>query len=263
MQDKVAQEYIDKFYENHPKRKLIFLVQAGSHFFNLNGPNSDRDYKGIYMPAPEEYYQGESRRKMIEYRTNSGSSGDKNTSEDVDFTLFSITKFLELLKSGDFNMMELLHAPQDKILIDSPIIQELRSIRQQLLVNDISAFLGFIKKEYKRYGVNAKHYGQQKEFVDFLKQFVTPENPHVKMKDIWKEIEEFAKDKPHVIFTESRTGKNEYVKSIKIAQRLHQNTVRVCYVVDAIEGVLGRYGHRQKSCAEAGVEYKIFLKIFC
>ena len=36
--------------DNHPDKTLIYLYQSGSHFFDLNTPDSDLDFKGIYLP---------------------------------------------------------------------------------------------------------------------------------------------------------------------------------------------------------------------
>ena len=251
--EKEAQQMVDKFYSHHPDRKIIFLVKAGSHFFNLAGPNSDKDYRGIYLPSPKEFYEGEGKRKMIDYSTNDGTKKNlKNSKEDVDFTLFSITKFFELLKKGDFNMMELLHAPDDVILIDSGRMQAYRDIKKSFLVNDISAFLGFIKKEYKRYGININHYKEQEQLNEFLSKYP----PHTRLNTIWSDIKGYAKDNDFITFTTSRTGNNNSVPSLKIAQRLYQNTVRVDYVTDAIKQRLETYGHRQKNMASDGVEFK-------
>ena len=248
-----AKQMLDKFKENHPDKEVIFLVQAGSHFFDLATENSDQDFRGIYMPSNKEFYEGETKRKMVEYKTQPGNKKNvKNTKNDVDFTLFSITKFFQLLKSGDFNMMELLHAPENKIIIDSPYITDLRSFRKSLLVNDISAFLGFIKKEYKRYGININHYKAQENLLKFLEKY----DNHTRIKDIWKDVEEYAKNDNMISFTESRTGNNVYVKSFKIAQRLYQNTVTVEYIRQAIKQRLETYGHRQRNQASAGIEFK-------
>lgn len=248
-----AKQMIDKFKENNPDKEIIFLVQAGSHFFNLATENSDQDFRGIYMPSTREFYEGETKRKMIEYKTQPGNKKNvKNTKDDIDFTVFSITKFFQLLKTGDFNMMELLHAPEDKIIIDSPYMKTLRSYRENLLLNDISAFLGFIKKEYKRYGININHYTAQEKLLKFLE----PYRGHSRLKEIWKEIKEYAKTDDMVTFTETRTGNNNYVPALKIAQRLYQNTVKVEYVRDQIKQKLETYGHRQRNQAKAGVEFK-------
>lgn len=205
------------------------------------------------MPTPKEFYEGESRRRFYDKTTGSRTKkGHKNTKEDVDFYLFSYTAFLDLLKRGDFNCMELLFVPEDKIIIDSPEFQELRRIRDSLLVNDISAFLGFIKKEYRRYGVNIYHYKAQEDFCNFLEQYKN----HTRLTEIWGDLKEYGKDKEHILFTTSETGHHNRVPSIKIAQRLFQDTVKVEYVRSVIKDRLEKYGHRQKNMAKDGVEFK-------
>ena len=246
-----ADKLIDKFNTLYPARKLLLFFVAGSHFFDLNTKKSDLDFKGIYLPSAEEFYNGESRRKMIDWKTKN-KKGEKNNNEDIDCTIFSITKVFELLKNGDFNVMEMFFVPQDKIIIDSAEMKYYRNMRKSLLVNDISSFLGFIKKEYKRYGINAYHYKSQEDFLNFLQKY----DHHTKLRDIWQEIEEYAINEQHIMFTESLTGNNVHVPSIKVAQRLYQNTVKVEYVRQALAENLAKYGHRQKQCAKAGVEFK-------
>ena len=35
------------------------------------------------LPSPEEFYKGESRRKMVEWKTQDGKKGVKNSKDDV------------------------------------------------------------------------------------------------------------------------------------------------------------------------------------
>jgi predicted nucleotidyltransferase len=251
--DKDAQALVDKFHENHPDRKVVFLIQAGSHFFDLHTEQSDKDFKGIYMPSLEEFKNGEPKRKQIAYKTNPGNKlNKKNTSEDIDFELFSITKFLGLLGKGDFNMIEMLYAPDNKILVNSEYMEYLRHIKSALTVNDISAFLGFIKKEYTRYGVNIYHYGIQDNFLKFLSTY----HDHTRLKSIWGDIKKYAEEDSQISFTTSTTGNNHIVPAVKIAQRLYHSTVSVGHIRDAIQRRLDTYGHRQRNMAKDGVEFK-------
>lgn len=249
------EEILQTFKERHPSKQLILLYKAGSHFFNLNGPNSDTDYRGLYIDLYQDSFESkQDKNYQVEYKTKVGDG--KNSKDDTDFTLFSLSCFLNLLKSGDFNMMELLYTPSDKIIFKTPIYDELVSIRKNLLINDISAFLGFIKKEYKRYGVNIYHYKVQQDFVQFLKQWPTSD----KMSDHWDEIIEYSKVPENFVKITTTKVNNNNVKvelpSLVVANRLHQNTVKISYVIEAIETVMSRYGHRQKSMAADGVEFK-------
>lgn len=249
----MLEEMINKFKENNPTKQLILLFKAGSHFFDLNGPKSDTDYRGLYIDMYQDSFKSAKKVYQVDYKTKIG--GGKNSSEDVDFTLFSLSTFFKLLRSGDFNMTELLHAPENKIIYKTPIFDELVENRKNLIVNDISAFLSFIKKEFKRYGINIYHYKMQEDFVSFIKKWKSTD----RLADHWGEIVAYGEKVDGIRFTKTTISNSETTKKIPaivIAERLHQNTTSIKYVVEAIEAVLSRYGHRQKSMADSGVEFK-------
>jgi hypothetical protein len=247
------EEILHKFKKNNPEKNLIFLFKAGSHFFDLNSVNSDTDYRGIYLDSFQDSFESSKKIYQVDYKTKIGEG--KNTKNDVDFTLFSLSSFFKLLKSGDFNMMEALYTPEDKIIYKAPLFEEIISQRKNLLVNDISAFLGFIKKEYKRYGVNIYHYKIQEDFINFLKKWKIEDRLYTH----WKEIIDYGIDKEGIRFTNTKINNSEKSKeipSIVIAERLYQNTNTIEYVINSIQTVLNKYGHRQKNMADSGVEFK-------
>ena len=243
------QALIERFNQEHPDKTLLFLMIAGSHFFDLNSPSSDLDFRGIYISKSGQ----ESKKGEVTYKSNT-SKNTKNNASDVDFNLYSLEKFLTLLKSGDFNMIEMLYAPEDKILQDSQIYQELVLMRESLLSNNVSCFLGFIKKEYKRYGVDKNHLKIQQNFIDFLKSI--KKHHHDTLADHWTQILDYSKNPESFVAISKTTNVNKELPSIVIAKRMFQNTVKITYVVEALEQMVSQYGHRRVSMAEAGVEFK-------
>ena len=246
--------FLNKFKEDYPDCKLLFLYVAGSHFFDLNSANSDKDFRGVYLP-PTKYFNEDNRKnlyKVLDFKTNKKG---KNTNEDVDFTLYSLPKYLELLKGGDFNMMESLFTPEDKILHDTELMKELRADRDNLLVRDISSFMGFFKKEYRRYSVNIYHHKYREDFVEFLKTLQLSKG--VRLDSHWEQIKDFQKKHPkHFKFTTSSTGVNTEHPTIEIGTRLFQWRCKISYVIEQLEISLNSAGHRQKKMAEAGKEFK-------
>ena len=259
----MLESFLTEFNILFPKRKIIFLTISGSHFFNLHNEKSDKDYRGIYLPSPEEVYLGKDS-GFFQRKTKEGNAcGVKNSSEDVDLELISYPLFLEYLAKGDFNSMEMLHAPADKVLISSDLYQYLVANRQYLLIDDISAFLGFIKKEYRRYGINIHHYEEQEDFIRFLKGYcpatVISYSKRPKISDIFGPLKAYASEKKSISFSETKihNGVNTKVlRAVKIAQRMFQETVTVDYVIDELTATLSKYGHRQKNMASSGVEFK-------
>lgn len=256
--DKHLQKWLKEFREKFPGRKILFLCHSGSRLFGLDTPQSDQDYTGVYLPAPEEFLSMknpfETRGKGIFERKTGG--GAKNGSEDVDLSIFGLDKFLALLARGDFNMMELLHCPEDKIIADSGLMRELRRERRKLLARDASSFLGFVKKEYHRYGVNIHHYRIQKDFAAFLRRLEGQKGRHATLLGSWEEIREYSRKDPNVVLTESNTGAGKWVPTVKVAHRFYQGTTKLGYVAEAVETRLEKYGARGKNMASTGKEFK-------
>lgn len=169
--DHLLQKCLETFKKEHPDKKILYLYLAGSHFFDIHTKDSDLDIKGIYMPSLETFGKKNPKlfKKVISFKTN---EFNKNTKDDIDFDLFSLPHFLTLLRDGDFNMMEALYAPEDKIIFESPLITELKQNRNNLLTSNIYAFLGFFKQEYKRHSVNNQFYSTRKKFKKFLENII-------------------------------------------------------------------------------------------
>jgi len=237
---------VERFYQEYPNKKIILLVIAGSHFFDMDSESSDLDFRGIYLSYDEE------KRNEINFGTNQTNT-QRNTSEDIDCNFYSVYKFLDLLAAGDFNMLEMLFAPTSKILIDTPLYQWLRKIRSIFITKDISAFIGFIKKEFFKHGLSKDNYNSQVRFLEFLKKY----SPETRLTEIWQDLENYSKDEKNLMrITTSKTGSNVLVKSFVIAQRLYQATISISYLRDSLEEKISRYGHRMKNRGEDGFDYK-------
>lgn len=250
------QKLIDKFKLENPNKQLILFYVAGSHFFDLNGPNSDKDYRGLYIDSHQDSFSS-SKGKIYVVKTKTNDSGGKNSKDDIDVDIFSVCSLLELLKKGDFNLIEALYAPEDKILYKSALYDELREFRSNLVHNDISAFLGFIRTEANKVGVNSHHYEVQMNFLKILEN----KNPHAKLRTFWKEIEDFCADEKNTGVKISRSAINnsdlsKEMPAVVIAARMHQWTASAGYVTEAIKHVISGYGHRQKSTADTGGDFK-------
>lgn len=255
-EDKNLDNILHRFEKENPNKQLILLFKAGSHFFDLNGPNSDTDYRGIYIDDIQDSYES-NRDKiyLLDYKTKEVERS-KNSKDDCDVTLFSLSSFIKLLKKADFNSMEILYTPEDKILFKTPLFDELVRNRNRYIVNDTSAFIGFIRREAKRFGVNIYNYDIQMRFLNFLRQFDRKD----RMFEHWDEIKVYSSNNNNEIkflnsvIDDKKSSKN--INSIVVASRMHISTATVGYVIDAIEKICETYGHRSKDMATGEENYK-------
>ena len=93
--------------------KILIKTYAGSHLFGTSTPESDTDYKGIYIPNAEQILLGNYNCTIQE---TTGASDAKNSKEDIDVELYSLKKFFTMLKKGDTPAIELLFTPEELIV---------------------------------------------------------------------------------------------------------------------------------------------------
>lgn len=81
---------------------IIYSVLAGSHLYGLNTPTSDIDERGIFS-LPIEKYIFPDHPRQVNCATN-------------DTIYYEVVRFLDLAKQANPNILELLFAPEDKII---------------------------------------------------------------------------------------------------------------------------------------------------
>lgn len=144
--DKDVQELIKKRSKGDMEwlsSSIVYLVESGSRSYGTNTPESDRDYKGIVIP-PKEYLYGLRTFKSMEIST--GQQESKNSSDDIDITLYSLHEFVRLSLNANPNLIEMLFVEEESILIDHPTLRE---HRHMFLTNKLG-------KSYGGYGTSMK-----------------------------------------------------------------------------------------------------------
>ena len=68
-------------------KRIVFLSEHGSFLYKLNGPNSDIDYKGIFIPKYNELIFDPTA-KVVKYSTSDFIN--KNDENDIDLEIYSL-----------------------------------------------------------------------------------------------------------------------------------------------------------------------------
>ncbi|QQV91959.1 hypothetical protein vBKpMFBKp34_100 [Klebsiella phage vB_KpM_FBKp34] len=61
--------------------KIVMETIFGSHLYGLNTPNSDTDYKGIFIPDAKDILLGKAPKTI---QSSTGDKHSKNTKDDID-----------------------------------------------------------------------------------------------------------------------------------------------------------------------------------
>lgn len=101
-------------------RKVVLRALVGSHNYNLNTPESDKDYKVFVLPTFEDLYKGNTYSKQI--------IGDK-----VDLDIHDVRKLPSLFFKSNLNFLEVLFSKEVEVNHLKPLYQ----IRDEIAVMNL------------------------------------------------------------------------------------------------------------------------------
>lgn len=126
----------------------IMECRFGSHLYGTSTENSDQDYKGIYMPTLRDVVNGLYPQQL---KYNTGNDQTKNGPEDIDSEIYCVQKFLQLAFDGETVAIDMLHCPDDMLVVDSLEWQFLRANRARFYTKNMKAYIGYCRTQAAKY----------------------------------------------------------------------------------------------------------------
>jgi len=131
---------------------VIVQIKYGSHLYGTATSSSDLDVKGVYIPNARDILL-QRIRPVISFKRDK-EHGEKNTSQDIDYELYSIAKFLELVADGQSLALEMLFAPESAFLSQPhPLWHEMKTFAHTLFSKQAASFVRYCKKQANKYGI--------------------------------------------------------------------------------------------------------------
>ena len=221
--------------------KTVVLIQFGSFLYGTNTSDSDRDYKGIYLPSKEDIYLGKIK-KSITQNTKKGAK--KNTSNDVDIEMYSLHYFLKLACEGQTVAIDLLYAPDDMILETSDIWKKIVEERKRFITKNMQAFLGYALRQASKYGIKGSRLASAKSVLNFIDNYYAntqdiPLNKYFKVKEVWNKL-----PKGEHIHTDQIDPNGNRI--YQVCGKKVQETASLEYLYDVINRFYISYGERAR-----------------
>ena len=240
--------------------KLLYLSRSGSHLHGTDTETSDADFKGIFLPH-EEFCLLDQQPRRFTY--SSGNDDTRNTSDDVDFELWSVHEWLDLMAKGDSNALSVLFSafvPNMSMYCDRDMAELLTNSQYLFNPNNVDGFTGFAKGQATKYGLKGSRLKVVQRVMEWLQMAedngVRFENVRLGDFDL-DELVEFCqteenKDKDYISVFE-RDGQ----MYLKLLTKEHQFTTRMPEFRERVQREHDKYGHRARTSASLdGKEWK-------
>ena len=245
-----------KLLEN--KGELLYLSEYGSTLYGTNTPDSDIDYRGIFLPNKQNQLLGI---KCEEVNYTTGNSQSKNSSTDVDIKLMSLQKFIKLCSQGDTNALDLLFSmPCDHVskFKSTEHIMYLYTNRQNLIdVKNMKAFIGYAIAQAKKYGIKGSRLGVIKDIKNYLGALPKQYDEYPLSTKVGTILHCFGDESYcfHKTLVDKETDKE--LDYLCVCGAMHQYNVLIKEFKTRINQVYEKYGERAKLAEEnQGIDWK-------
>ena len=133
----MKKELLDLIQEKAPGAIPLLLVIRGSHAYGTSLPTSDTDFAGVYIQSISD---------ILGFGYKEQINDDKN-----DTVFYELKRFLELVKSNNPNILELLNTPTDCIIHKHPVFDSIL-LHKDLFITKTCAksFAGYAVQQIKK-----------------------------------------------------------------------------------------------------------------
>ena len=163
------EHYISELERKH-NITVVYLTKSGSTLYGTNGPDSDVDYKGIFIPNKQDVLL----KRDIPYITyTTGNKDSKNTADDIDIHLDSIHTFTRLTAKGETGALDLLFS----MFTDKVVLQRLGFVMAvtdnytKFFGRNLQAFIGYSVSQLKKYNIKGERYNEVVKLNQLIKQY--------------------------------------------------------------------------------------------
>lgn len=230
---------------------IIFSTVFGSHLYGTDTPSSDRDYKGVYLPKVEDLILGSAQNIVSLKRPK--MPGEKNTSGDIDREYMSLQKFIKLACEGQMVAIDMLHASSYMWERSSDVWDELRARRHEFYSRNMSAFVGYARRQAAKYGVKGSRLACAREWLALMEK-----DPNRHMAGVVAEaVAEYPEG--HHIWEHARPYPDQHKPEVclEVIGKMFTGTSKAGNYISSLRLYVAEYGERARMAeANEGIDWK-------
>lgn len=234
--------------------RMLMRCVFGSHLYGTATPNSDADFKGVFLPSQRDVIL---QRVPKAISQSTGDKKGKNQPGDVDVEVFSLHGFLRLAGEGQTVAIDMLHVPDACLLETSEEWEFVRAHRQRFYSRDMRAFVGYCRTQAAKYGVKGGRVAACREVVERLK--VLLKTDAITLGDVWEALPVGEHIRKFEDFDSRQADKRMY----EVCGRKMPATASIHYALSVFETFLTKYGERARQAERnEGVDWKAISHAF-
>jgi len=236
------------------KRHIICRTVFGSKLYGTDTPESDTDYKSVFMPTEMEILTGQIPKSIT---VTTGKNNSRNNAWDTDHESFSLHYFMQLLYEGQTVALDMLHG--DKEVISCKVWEFLKEHKRDFYTKNMKAFVGYARKQASKYGVKGSRIDAVREALAFL----TKQGDRT-IFELWNTGQLWRNDHCHITIARHGSGKEDLQRSHwEVCGKKMTFGGKASHYVLMLRAFYENYGGRALLAAEnQGIDWKAISHAF-
>jgi len=232
---------------------LLYLCKFGSHLYGTNTPDSDLDFKGLFLPNRRQLLLGHYPRHL---KYSSGNDESRNSGEDIDIELWSLQYFFELLGKGDTGAVDTIFSVTNRsamVYMDHVIRHIFQNPLEFFDPSTNKAYVGYMKGQVSKYGIKGSKLGVLKRIYQWVNDnFAFRWMETTRLGDIAEDIIANFYDESYC-FQKEINGEQALV----VCGKVHMFPIRLSEFFLRLEKEYNKYGHRAEMAEKnEGIDWK-------
>jgi hypothetical protein len=233
------------------KMDRIVRIKFGSHLYGTSTPESDIDYKSVFLPEA---------REIILQRVSDSvgvrkdkTEGQRNIPGDIDDEAYSLQRYLSLLAEGQTVAVDILFAPSPELT--TPLWEQIKANRSLLLTKRSAAFVGYCRQQANKYGIKGSRVEAAKRAAEFFGGHLLAHGTTAKVSDLESLLPSLFGEHTQIVTKETTAGKHETYFECCNRMVGFKNTIKEAAAI--YQRIYQEYGDRaRRAQSNDGIEWK-------
>lgn len=241
--------------------RSIVRIKFGSHLYGTATPQSDIDYKSVFVPPRRDILLQRTKATIANKRPK--AEGEKNYAGEIDEEAYSLQRYLGLAAEGQTVALDVLFAPR-WAMVEPPAYewQIIEENRHRLLTRKSAAFVGYCRQQANKYGIKGSRVAAARLAYELLSARVEARGTTARLGEIEPDLIALTATQDHMSLYDIEGaadihGVKRSVRHWEVCNRKMPLTQTIKSACEIMRRIVEEYGHRARQAArQEGVDWK-------
>jgi hypothetical protein len=235
----------------------IVTIKFGSHLYGTTTPNSDLDFKSVYIPDPQDILLQRVKGSINKSRPK--AEKEKNLPGEIEEESYSLQRYLELLSEGQTVALDMLFAPQWSWINENCSIEWAQLLVQshRLLTRKSTAFVGYCRQQANKYGIKGSRVAAARLALKTLNDLIEKYGTTPKLAQFEGVIAQGISGVEHMLLIDIPLANGTMIRHWDVCNRKLPFTSSIKNAYGIVQRLVDEYGQRALQAeSQQGVDWK-------